>query len=127
MAAAPAPQSPARRPRLLCEWKVTRDGTQGGHRPGPVPCALVATEPRQGLALRQSGVFVRDYHAVVHPHAAGPQIRVDPVARHARVTSACGRSQVALAAHRRAARCRRSVVLLPPHGVHALNEAACSP
>ena len=61
MAAAPAPQSPARRPRLLCEWKVTRDGTQGGHRPGPVPCALVTTEPKQGnLVLRQSGALACD-------------------------------------------------------------------
>ena len=70
-AAAPAPQSPARRPRLLDEWKVTRDGTQGDHRSGPVPCALVTTEPKQGnLVLRQSGVLVCDMGAVAHPPAA---------------------------------------------------------
>ena len=106
-AAAPAPQSPARRPRLLDEWKVTRDGTQGDHRPGPVPCALVTTEPKQGnLVLWQSGVLACDLRAVVHSHAAGFRVRVDPDAGRARATSACGRSQVALTAHRRAAFCR---------------------
>ena len=66
MAAAPAPQSSARRPRLLGEWKVARDGAQGDHRPGPVPCALVTTEPKQGnLVLWQSGVLACDLRAVL--------------------------------------------------------------
>ena len=56
--------------------------------------------------LRQSGVLVCDLRAVVHSHAAGFRVRVDPVAGRARATSACGRSQVALTAHRRAALCR---------------------
>ena len=106
MAASPAPQSPARRSRLLDEWEVIRDGI-GGHRPGPVPYALVTTEPKQGnLVLWQSGVLACDLRAVVHSHAAGFRVRVDPDAGRARATSACGRSQVALTAHRRAAFCR---------------------
>ena len=127
-AAAPAPQSPARRPRLLDEWKVTRDGTQGDHRPGPVPCALVTTEPKQGnLVLRQSGVLDVRQECGRAPERIWPP---DPGGSVSQMRAGDFRSR-SVAGRTRCVPPRGispvSGVPGPSYGMHALDEAGCSP
>ena len=124
----PPPKAPPGGPSCWTSGRVTRDGTQGGLRPGPVPCALVTTEPKQGnLVLRQSGVLDVRQECGRAPERIWPP---DPGGSVSQMRAGDFRSR-SVAGRTRCVPPRgispMSGVPGPSYGMHALDEAGCSP